>query len=76
MIFAEAVVWRYFIKKCFEKVCKILSKTSVPESLLTLSCRRSLSYSNQSTGLHSKSMDWFLYVSDLSHERVIQVPGL
>ena len=37
---------------------------------LTLSFRRSLSYRNQSIDLQSKSMDWFLYDSDLRHERV------
>ena len=37
---------------------------------LTLSCRRSLSYRNQSIGLLCKSMDWFLYDMDLRHERV------
>ena len=37
---------------------------------LTLSWRRSLWYRNQSIDLQSKSMDWFLYDNDLSHERV------
>ena len=37
---------------------------------LTLSWRRSLSYRSQSIDLQSKSMDWFLYYSDLRHERV------
>ena len=37
---------------------------------LTLSWRRPLSYRNQSTGLRSKSMDWFLYDNVLRHERV------
>ena len=37
---------------------------------LTLSCRRSLSYRNQCINLPSKSMDWFLYDTDLWHERV------
>ena len=30
----------------------------------------SLSYRNQSIDLLCKSMDWFLYESDLRHERV------
>ena len=37
---------------------------------LTFSWRRSLTYRNQSTDFHSKSMDWFLYDRDLRHERV------
>ena len=51
----------------FEKKFK---KTSMNRSLLTLSCRRSLSYRNQSIDLQSKSMGWFLYDRDLRHERV------
>ena len=39
-------------------------------SFLTLSWRRPLSYRNQSIDLQSKSMDWFLCVNDLRHERV------
>ena len=38
--------------------------------VLTLSCRRSLSYRNMSTDLLCKSMDWFLYDKDLRHEIV------
>ena len=37
---------------------------------LTPSWRRSLSYTNQSIDLRCKSVDWFLYDSDLRHERV------
>ena len=37
---------------------------------LALSWRRSLSYKNHSTDLLCKSMDWFLYDSDLQHERI------
>ena len=37
---------------------------------LTLSCRRPLSYRNQSIDLQSKSMKWFLYENGLRHERV------
>ena len=37
---------------------------------LIFSWRRSLSYRNQSIDLQSKLMDWFLYDSDLRHERV------
>ena len=42
--------------------------------LLTLSCRRSLSYRNRSTDLLlCKSIDWVLYDRDLQHERVNSV---
>ena len=34
------------------------------------SSQRSLSYTNQSIDLLSKSMDWFIYERDLRHERV------
>ena len=37
---------------------------------LNLSWRKLLSYINQSTDLHSKTMDWFLYDADLRHEKV------
>ena len=37
---------------------------------LTLSWRRSLPYGNQSINKQGKSVDWFLYASDLRHERV------
>ena len=37
---------------------------------LTFSWRRPLSYRNQSIDLFCKSMDWFLYDRDLSHEIV------
>ena len=37
---------------------------------LTLLCRKPLSYKNQSIDLESKSIDWFLYDTNLSHERV------
>ena len=37
---------------------------------LTLSWWRSLPYSNQSTNLQCKSMDWFLHDRELRHERV------
>ena len=39
-------------------------------SALTFSWRISLSYSNQSIDLHSKSMDCFLHDRELRHERV------
>ena len=45
-------------------------KTSVQKEDLTVSWQRSLSYRNQSTDLHGKSMEWFLYVKDLLHENV------
>ena len=54
--------------KCF---CNKLYKTQRP----TLSWRRSLSYRIQSTDLLWESTDWFLYVSDLCHERVKSNPG-
>ena len=38
--------------------------------ILTLSWRRQLSYRNESIGLQSKSMDWFLYDNGLCHMRV------
>ena len=37
---------------------------------LTLSWRRPIQYRNQSIDLRSKSVDWFLYVNGLRHERV------
>ena len=37
---------------------------------LTLSWQKSLSDRNQSIDLQSKLMDWFLYDSDLHHERL------
>ena len=40
------------------------------EIRLTLSWRRSLSYRNQSIDLQSKSVNWFLYLRGLHHERV------
>ena len=39
-------------------------------TVLTLSWRMSLSYTNQSIDLQSKSMGWFLYDRDLRHESV------
>ena len=45
-------------------------KTSVEKEDLTVSWQRFLSYRNQSTDLHGKSMEWFLYVKDLLHENV------
>ena len=41
-----------------------------PHFPLPFSWRRSLSNRNQSIGLQSKSMGWFLYNRDLHHERV------
>ena len=43
------------------------------KSKLTLSWRRCLSCRNQSIYLQSKSIDWFLYHGDLSHERVEEI---
>ena len=54
-------------KACLSRL--IWSITSFRD-LLTLSWRRSLSYRNQPIDLQSKSMDWFLYDEDLSHEKV------
>ena len=42
----------------------------VPVQRLTLSWRRSLLYRNQSIDLQNKSMDWFLYHTDLCHVKV------
>ena len=42
----------------------------VSRPFVTLSRQRSLSYRNQSIYLLSKSLDWFLYDTDLRHERV------
>ena len=45
---------------------------AVYSQYLTLSCRRPLSYRNQSIDLLRKSVDWFLYDNGLRHERVKQ----
>ena len=47
-----------------------VSKTSFLKAYLTFSWRRSLSHRNQCIDLLCKSMNWFLYDSDLRHERV------
>ena len=54
-----------------QRVCNtsILTVHHLNFNKLTPSWRRSLSYRNQSINLQSKSMDWFLYGKDLSHER-------
>ena len=51
------------------KKCEKKNQTN-RELTLTLSRRRSQSYRNQSTDLLCKSMDWFLYDTNLHHERV------
>ena len=43
--------------------------STIPHSLKSL-MTGSLSYRNQSTDLHSKTMNWFLYDMELRHERV------
>ena len=43
---------------------------------LTLSWRKSLSYSNQSIYLQSKSMDWFLYDRDLRYESLMKASSV
>ena len=49
----------------FSKCLTILGNTA-----LTLSCRRSLSYRNQSIDLLCKAMNWFIYDTNLRHEKV------
>ena len=63
--------------KCFScKKAPLLQNTSgvsyifVESSILTLSCRRPLSYRTQFIDLQSKSIDWFVYDKGLRHERV------
>ena len=41
----------------------------MPDTFLTLSWRRSISHRKPSIDLRCKSRDWFLYDSDLRHER-------
>ena len=41
------------------------------DGYLTLLWRRSLSYRNKSIHLQSKSMNWFLYDTDLCHKELI-----
>ena len=63
----------YFDKKNCERARKKFLYASLHfffNLFLTLWWRRSLSYRNQSIGLFCKSMGWFLYGRDLSHERV------
>ena len=49
---------------------KFIATFDIPEFLLTLSWRRSLTYGKKSIDLQSKSVDWFLYDRNLRHERV------
>ena len=37
---------------------------------LTLSCGRSVSYTNKPIDLQLKAMDWFIYDRNVRHERV------
>ena len=53
-----------------------LNKGLCPNSILTLSWRRPLSYKSQSIDLFRKSMDWFLYVNGLRYERVERINHL
>ena len=55
---------------CKQKVFLNLAIFTSSSFFLTLSCRRSLSYRNQSIDMWSKSVDWFLYDNGLRHERV------
>ena len=57
--------WEVNIKSTHEEQFSKIWYSSV-----TLSWFGSLSYRNQSIGLQSKSMDWFLYDRDICHERV------
>ena len=54
----------------FSAISYEIFKMPLGHSALTLSCRKSLSYKNQSIDLRSKSIDWFLYDNGLRHERV------
>ena len=49
---------------------KVIQKYPRASFFLTLSWRWQLSYRNQSIDLLCKSMDWFLYDSELRQERV------
>ena len=35
-VYAEAAVQRVLLKKCYEKICRIHKRTSVPESLFLI----------------------------------------
>ena len=64
-------MWKYFRRKkaaanCYVIVFFILHCRF---NKLTHSCRRSLSYRNQSIDLQKKSLHWFLYDRYLCHER-------
>ena len=63
---------QHFLNRfCSVEKCGVTPHCLYYDSLtLTLSWRRSVSYRNQSIDLHMKSMDWFLFVKDLYHERV------
>ena len=59
-----------FCKKCFNGSWKLTGISFCPNSLLTPSWRRSVSYRKQSTDLLCKSMDWFLCDRDLRHKEL------
>ena len=59
----------YFVFCGMETEISSLRLQEKVQWLLTLSLQRSLSYKNQSSDLHCKWMDWFLYDKGLHHER-------
>ena len=61
-----------FSMKLIDIYYQFMFKDSILYMSLTLSWRGSLSYRNQSIDLLCKSMGWFLYDRDLSHERIIK----
>ena len=77
-IFAEISRWNFARMLICLIVCDALSENKLGTygiftyeiKFLTLSWRRALPYRNRSIGLHSKSMNWFLYERDHRHERV------
>ena len=67
---AEIFMWIFgFFKNSFFTE-HLRTTTSQISMMLTLLCRRSLSYRNQPIDLLCKSMDWFLYDNGLCHENV------
>ena len=60
----------FFFNYCNNKNITKTRQEVIHSHLSTLSWWRYLSYRNQSIDLLCKTMDWFLYVSYLRHERV------
>ena len=65
---------RLFAEKALLRILPNLHGGVFFAQLLTLSCRKSLSYKNRFIDLLYKSMDWLLYHRDLRHERVDHFP--